>query len=609
MIKFRHWTPLIREAPMARKKTLCRASNGLFVRNLGWKRMPSGYAQHKFYLGREESKATLASLRLEQLWDQVSRRWERENQTDLHATDRPVWDGVTFAIAEAVRNGDAVARIPLPLPFSTMIPESPLIGDWLDRLQSDITVIKIELHDEEADKHSEEQIKKQGERLIDMGRRMLHKPCGGETLHAALTAYSRWIRSQNVGVDKKVTAWGGIQLRHVEFIRSHLPDCSLDEIGTQRVEALLDILRLRPNGEKGKPVSVSWTRSCIKQFRHFLRWLNKTPEFAWKRPADLELTQVRIPLSAQEKSALARTAQVQTYTIDELRTLWEYATPFQRLFMLLALNCGFGRAEVASLESAEVFLHQKHPQEREVGCQNTAQDSWVFRVRHKTAVYGEWKLWPETVTAVEWWLRQRVAISVAPNVSTLLVNRNGQRYDTPTQGNHANFQIPNSWFRLSEVIRKDFPDFRRLSFNKLRKTAGNLIRSVAGGEVAAVFLCHGTPVKSDELLDLYTNRPFTKVFEAVDRVGAILRPLWSVVTEPFPEKPKMGGPNIGLGTIRRIQTMKQQGYKTEYIAENLEVSTETVRRWAKRLTNCEESKPNDIGQPGGQSDHSGELEA
>jgi hypothetical protein len=429
---------------------------------------------------------------------------------------------------------------------------------------------------------------------MDMGRRMLHKPGGGETLHAALTTYSRWISSQNVGVDKKVTAWGGTQLRHIEFIRCHLADCPLDEISTQRVEELLNILRLRPNGQRGKPVSVSWTRSCIKQFRHFLRWLNKTPEFAWKRPADLELTPVRIPLSAQEKSAQARSAQVQTYTTDELRTLWEYATPLQRLFMLLALNCGFGRAEVASLETTEVFLHQKHPQGREVGCQSNAEDSWVFRVRHKTAVYGEWKLWPETVTAVEWWLRQRFAISVAPNVTTLLVNRNGQRYDTPTKGNHANFQIPNSWFRLSEVIRKHFQNFRRLSFNKLRKTAGNLIRSVAGGEVAAVFLCHGTPVKSDELLDLYTNRPFTKVFEAVDRVGAILRPVWSVVSTPFPEKPKMGGPNISLGTIRRIQTMTRQGYKTGYIAENLGVSTGTVRRWANRLADLEEPKGNEI---------------
>src|SRR5262249_424945 len=132
---------------MARKKALCRASNGLYVRNLGWKQTPSGYPQHKFYLGRDGPQATLGSLRLEQLWEQASHRWQRENETELYPTDRPVWDEVALALAEAVRNGEAVARIPLPLPFSAMIPESPLLGDWLHRLQTDITVVKIELRD------------------------------------------------------------------------------------------------------------------------------------------------------------------------------------------------------------------------------------------------------------------------------------------------------------------------------------------------------------------------------------------------------------------------------------------------------------------------------
>src|SRR5262245_34408569 len=413
---------------MAKKKALCRASSGLYVRNLGWKRTADGYAQHKFYLGRDEAKATLASLRLEQLWDQVSRRWERENKFELYPTDRPVWDEITLAIAEAVRNGDAVARVPLPVPFSAMIPESPLLAAWLHRLQPDITVIKLELRADDAQKQSGGQIKKEGERLIDMGRRMLHAQCGGETLHVALDAYARWIASKYVGVDRKVTAWGCTQGRQVAFIRRQLADCPLAELGAPRIEELIDVLRLRPNGEDGSPVSVSWTRNCVKQFRHFLRWLNKTPDFAWKRPADLELTQVRVPLAPEERSALARSSQVQTYSLDELRTLYEYASPFQRLVMLLALKCGFGRAELASLETTEVLLRRKHPHEWEVSVRSTAEDSWVLRVRHKTAVYGEWKLWPETAAAVAWWLHQRADIAVAPGVNTLLVTRKGGRY-------------------------------------------------------------------------------------------------------------------------------------------------------------------------------------
>ncbi len=249
--------------------------------------------------------------------------------------------------------------------------------------------------------------------------------------------------------------------------------------------------------------------------------------------------------------------------------------------MLLALNCGFGRAELGSLEASEVLLRRRHPHEREVGHPSTDADSWVFRVRHKSGVYGEWKLWPETAAAVDWWLRQRAGIAVAAGVTTLLVTRMGQRFDAPTKGNHPNYQIPNGWFQLTERVRKDHPEFRGLSFNKLRKTAGNLIRGEAGGEVAAVFLCHGTPVRADALLDLYTNRPFARVFDALERVGGALRPLWGGVEAPFPEQPKKGGPNISLATIRRIQSLKRQGYMTGYVAEKLGVSTETVRRWAR----------------------------
>ena len=41
-----------------------------------------------------------------------------------------------------------------------------------------------------------------------------------------------------------------------------------------------------------------------------------------------------------------------------------------------------------------------------------------------------------------------------------------------------------------------------------------MIKRIAGGEAMGVFLCHGTPVRSDELSDLYSNRHFEKVFAA-----------------------------------------------------------------------------------------------
>lgn len=610
---------------MARKKTLTRTVGGSYVRNLGWKPTATSYAQHKFHLGRDETKATLANLRLEQLWTEVSRRWERngggvlergligqvfvmvpdpnpptrtmseltlgapfsdlvavEVSSERPATPRPVWDATTLQIAEAVRKGEAVAKVRLPSSLAALPPDNPAVGDWLDQLQLDITVIKIELEDPAIDQAANDSIRKEGLRLVEMGRQKLHRNSGGDTLNAALTAYGQWIEGKYLDANRQVTAWGQTQGRQVEFLKAVLPNTPLSSLDIRGIDDLLEVLRLRPAGKGGSTVSVSWTRNVIKQFRHFLRWLSRSDEFAWKRPADLEFGQVRIPLHAGERGRVARPTQVDVYTVDELRTLWEYATPFERVLMLLALNCGFGRAEVASLEMSEVLLRQRHPREREVGYAGTDAGGWVMRVRHKSGVYGEWKLWTETVRAVEWYMtHHRPSVAPSPAVGTLLVTDHGGRYDAPTKGSHANSQLSNAWVRLTERVRKDLPQFRRLSFNKLRKTAGNLVREAAGGEVAGVFLSHGNPVKSDSQLDVYTNRPFAKVFAALDKVGSDLRPLWQPVTEPFPAGPaKAGGPNISLGTIRRIRELRNQGMKLADIAAEVGVSRGTVSRWA-----------------------------
>src|SRR5258708_3411585 len=192
---------------MARKKDLCRNSSGLFVRNLGWKQTPAGYTQHKFYLGRDEPKAKVASVRLEQLWLQVCAQWQRlygddrdrrdgmpaaqvevlrsgsipgEGRTtsfvpgspagpsplseDLgagHLTvvirgvlepppdgpDRPVWDSVTLSIAQAICDGASVAAVPPPTDPAQGSPLAPSVADWLDALRQDFPTINIEIAD------------------------------------------------------------------------------------------------------------------------------------------------------------------------------------------------------------------------------------------------------------------------------------------------------------------------------------------------------------------------------------------------------------------------------------------------------------------------------
>lgn len=48
--------------------------------------------------------------------------------------------------------------------------------------------------------------------------------------------------------------------------------------------------------------------------------------------------------------------------------------------------------------------------------------------------------------------------------------------------------------------------------------------------------------------------------------------------DPFPEKRKKGGPNITRGRIKRMQRMRDPGFKVKVIADTVGVSYATVVR-------------------------------
>ena len=65
------------------------------------------------------------------------------------------------------------------------------------------------------------------------------------------------------------------------------------------------------------------------------------------------------------------------------------------------------------------------------------------------------------------------------------------------------------------------------------------------------------------------------------------------VTDPFPEDQRARHPALSLGTIKKIKTMRQQGFKVAAVAKELNISTQTVRRYAKEAAN--DTKVRDIG--------------
>jgi integrase len=344
------------------------------------------------------------------------------------------------------------------------------------------------------------------------------------------------------------------------------------------VEGCLDVIRKRPvsvtKSSKGaRPISPSYAAAVVKQFRVFLRWLHRSSDWEWAKPRDYEVLPVRVVRTEHDRRRVGP-HQVQTYGIDELIAVWGYATPRVRAYVALALNCAFGGAELASLRCDEVLLDAPHPYSRTLNLSNPV-GSWIFRDRRKTGVYGEWRLWPMTVRAVRWALARR-GDSPLPQ---LLLTRTGKPLDTATVANNKNAKIQNLWASTLRRVRADDPKFPVLSFNKLRKTAANMVRVEAGAEAASLMLAHGRGGE-DDLLDVYTDRPFASLHSALSLLDARLQRVWDAAADPFPEgDEKMGGANISRGKIRQLQSLHRAGLKVAEICKRAEVSRVTVRRW------------------------------
>jgi DNA invertase Pin-like site-specific DNA recombinase len=66
------------------------------------------------------------------------------------------------------------------------------------------------------------------------------------------------------------------------------------------------------------------------------------------------------------------------------------------------------------------------------------------------------------------------------------------------------------------------------------------------------------------------------------KVREWLEPVFASVADPFPDHEKLGGANISRGTIDRIIELYTAGDRVSLIAEKLNLSPETVRRWVNR---------------------------
>lgn len=170
-------------------------------------------------------------------------------------------------------------------------------------------------------------------------------------LHEAMDAYIAKIKkdyhNEHTG---RITANGAMKIKQVQLLKTRHSDQPLAKVGLDEIESMLIYWRKRPL-RKGttRPIARKSAKHAIGELSRFFRWLHRTPKFKWRKPEDFdELETGVLYLPTDNTQGLDK---VETFTLNELVLLNEYATPLERTFLLLALNCGFNRAEIASLST------------------------------------------------------------------------------------------------------------------------------------------------------------------------------------------------------------------------------------------------------------------
>ena len=336
---------------------------------------------------------------------------------------------------------------------------------------------------------------------------------------------------------------GQITLHHAKSQRDRLnraleclpPNRPMASIGEAMLAAAIATLckrpkaksRTMPGGRKVKErgqISSLWAMAQIKTLRWFLSWADESA--LWTKPRRFaRLFKVKPMQSDAEKQRTLENIinpEAAFLSFDELKSLWNAAKGPHRLWMALALNCGFCIAELASLRTWEVKgLHSSNPH--------------IERIRRKSGVYSKWSLWPETVDLLKTWMADGHAESLA------LLTRDGKPLLEDTKENRRNAVRP-SWAYVMQQAKVTG------TFKLLRKTGARMAKAIGGLEVSEMYLSHAEPGLNKH----YAGRRWDKLAEALATMHGQLLPMLGMMAEskaafgdtPIPSRPATPLPSL-----------------------------------------------------------------
>ena len=327
----------------------------------------------------------------------------------------------------------------------------------------------------------------------------------------------------------------------------------------------------------GPPVAVKTARHHRKELDRFFQWLDATERFGWALPRGFRKIDRSIGQTEEEFTQRMSVIQKDTYTVDELAVLNRHATPVERLFLYVGLNCGMGAAELGRVIAADILLRQRHSFHAQLNFTSTDQDCFLRYLRPKTGVFGEWLLWPETIQILEWGLER----SRRFGSELLFVSERGEPWYNELSSKNPQAKFTNVFNALIKRVQKSEPEFRRLPFGTLRDTLPNILRIHHSSEMASICLAHGSTFRGDKLIDCYTNKPFGRFHDLMRTSREYLAPVFDAAPAD-PTAPQIQE-YIPLKTRERMRELILADVAAAVIATECKVSMMTVYREKKRL--------------------------
>lgn len=535
-----------------RHTSLKRTKRG-YVRNLG--RTPEG-SQPKFYLGHDREEAIRRLNLILVLWSRVEERtvggclpsWtpeEIESAKEIAKGESPTLPpGKTLRhFEECVRYVHDVAKISQAtgVQFTPSVPKLYEIG--------------VEQINEKYGKALSDLTKTSPETGVALT---------GQTLHQALDGYRDYIDREYREADGTISDNGKTKLGPIKAIKSYLPDVDLALLNHQGTDELFGIFRRRPASKRyGTPMARKSCTNYIGELGRFFRWLHLTGQFDWRKPEDFDLIR-RTPRELDD-DAEKEAQDIPVWTIKQLAVLNKYATPIERIFLLLGLNCSYGADQAGRLRIGHLHLDGERP--------------YIRRIRRKKKTRSIHILWPQTVEGLRWALDRRRGQDVEGDL--LLLTEKDQPYWRKTKGGNRSNAIPRLWADLLRRVRVDHPEFPTLPFNSLRDTSANMVRRLAGEEIALLHLAHKHQSK-DENLGRYTNPVRKKHFKALRRLERKLSAVFLAAGDAPWVRPFKN--YMGRAKAEKVRELRRLGITPKEIAAKLDISVASVHRLAPSPT-------------------------